>query len=566
MNLLKFAKSIIWTLFPPERPVERVIRTQYHRITSTSWYVNRTLRRSAASYGQWMEHQRKILSSHIQPVMQEPHVTFLVNSGQINDLNQTLNSIQRQIGGNSSVVIVTSESTENPSNPSVPSAKSLHKAIYAARGTYFVCCAAGDQFDDYFLQQFRLTLAANAGASVIYTDNDEIDASTQKPRPLFKPSAYSPELLLSINYLSRALINIETAKGKSQFIDPDASFFAQERELLFRICESGIQSIHIPFVLVHQIQPKSVPGSEDNKLIQEHLIRSGFPASVRVEQSSNTRIRWDFGAPSISIIIPTKNSCAVLKNLLTSLFEKTSYLNYEILLVDNGSDQPEVLAYYSELKQNPKVRIIPFNEPFNYSKANNLGAANSQAEYLLFLNNDMEVIHPDWLTELVQWASRPEIGIVGTKLLHANRSIQHAGVVLGLQNFVGHLYLNTPEHYHGLLGSVDWYRDVSAVTGACQMMRRSTFQELGGFDEAFTLVFSDVALCLQALTNGYRVLYTPYACLLHLEGGSRVQEPCWRNRHKQDTCPGVACFENPVQDQADCPHPQRRHVPGGVSE
>lgn len=517
MNFLKLAKSIVWTIFPPERPVERVIRTQYHRITSTPGYVAHQIKQSAASYNKWLSYQDRMLGAKADPVKTQPLVSFLVSTTSDGDLSCTSESLQKQIGANYEIIPVSQE----PVSPKNEAISSLKDACYRAKGKYLVCCGAGDQFDPHFLQQVRQAIEANPQAQIIYTDSDEKNSLSGPTQPFFKPSASSPELLLSINYLSGAAIRKESALKFIEQGNPGFSFFNQERELILHLCEGSNNPVHIPWVLVHQLRPNKPIDAESAQLIRDHLIRCGYPQSVTVDSAPGPRVRWENGSPSVSIIVPTKNSYAVLKNLLTSLFEKTTYENYEVILVDNGSDQKEVLDYYTEITRSHNVRIVPFNEPFNYSRANNLGAANSQAEYLLFLNNDMAVIHPDWLSELVQWASRPEIGIVGAKLLHANRTIQHAGVVLGLQNFVGHLYLNTPEHYHGLIGSVDWYRDVSAVTGACQMMRRSTFIELGGYDEAFTLVFSDVSFCLQALTRGFRVLYTPYACLYHLEGGSR---------------------------------------------
>jgi GT2 family glycosyltransferase len=233
------------------------------------------------------------------------------------------------------------------------------------------------------------------------------------------------------------------------------------------------------------------------------------------------RVSWSSQQPKVSIIVPTRDSPAILKGLLSSIFSITGYPDYEVVLVDNHSTNSETLAYYEQIELERRVQVIPFNEPFNYSKAINLGAANSQGELLLFLNNDMQVLHADWLSELVQWALLPEIGIVGAKLLHPDQTIQHAGVVIGLQGFMGHLYPNTPDHTYGLMGSTDWYRDFCAVTGACQMMRRKVFEEIGGYDESFKLVFSDIDICLSAIQKGYRVLYDPFVTLIHYEGHSR---------------------------------------------
>ena len=199
----------------------------------------------------------------------------------------------------------------------------------------------------------------------------------------------------------------------------------------------------------------------------------------------------------------------------------TNYPNYSVILVDNASSGELVSRYYSELERIPNLRITHFDTVFNYSAAINAGVRASNSELVLLLNNDMKVTDPDWLHEMAQWALEPGIGIVGAKLIHTDRSLQHAGVVVGFNAFMGHLYLDAPEHYYGLAGSSDWYRNTSAVTGACQMMRRSLFEELGGYDEKYQLVFSDVDFCFRAIQKGYRILYDPFVTLFHYEGGSR---------------------------------------------
>ncbi len=221
-------------------------------------------------------------------------------------------------------------------------------------------------------------------------------------------------------------------------------------------------------------------------------------------RDQETRIRWKFEQPSVSIIIPTKNKYKLLKNLIDSLFRITDYKKFEVILVDNDSDEEDLKSYYSKIIKEYPIRIINYHERFNYSRANNLGASFSHSELLLFMNNDMEIVRSDWLTELCQWAMLPDLGVIGAKLLHADNSIQHAGIIMGMQGLIGHLYLNAPEHYYGLVGSVDWYHNFYAVTGACQMIRKNLFDELGGYDEDFQLVFSDVELCLRAIKKGYQ--------------------------------------------------------------
>jgi GT2 family glycosyltransferase len=234
-----------------------------------------------------------------------------------------------------------------------------------------------------------------------------------------------------------------------------------------------------------------------------------------------TRFTWHTGDPSVAIIIPTKNKKSLLEKCINSILKLTSYKNFNIHLVDNNSTDPETLDYYQKLKSEPRIKIHSYPAEFNYSQAVNLGVAQSDSDLVLFLNDDMETINSDWLTELVQWATRPEIGVVGGKLIRANHSIQHAGIIIGLHGFAGHIYLNAPEHYQGLFGSVDWYRDYQALTGACQMMRREVFNEIGGYDEGYKIAFGDIDFCLRVQQSGYRNIYTPFSTLFHYEGRSR---------------------------------------------
>ena len=206
--------------------------------------------------------------------------------------------------------------------------------------------------------------------------------------------------------------------------------------------------------------------------------------------------------------------------MITSIIQN-NHKKFSIQIIDNNSDDLSTLSYYEEIEKLDNVSIIPYNKKFNYSEAINLGVSKSHSDLLLFLNDDMGTTNEFWLEELIQWASQPGIGVVGTKLIRHNHTIQHAGIILGLNDFAGHLYLNAPEHYTGILGSVDWYRNFLAVTGACQMVRREVFEEVGGYDENFVLTFGDIDFCLKVYEKGYRNMYTPFANLFHYEGQSR---------------------------------------------
>lgn len=536
MDLIGIIKSLVWSVFPPESSVERYMRTQYHRLTASQPYISWKIRQSVNSYSGWLERQREIAADDKCDYESAPLVSFFLSSDQ-SDLNKalrTVRSIQAQRSPRWELLLALDDSQialpdelqketgeDMRIKKIVCESNPLPTLLKNSNGTFFVCCAPGDTFENYFLDTFFKYSPHASDTVIFYTDSDEFDLKNGQARPLFKPGRYSPELHLSKNYLSRSLIKKEPAVENIGVVDPDADLINQEWDLLFKLKQQETADQHIPKVLVHQLKTGNEKSGQECRVIERHLSRLGINSGIEVTRQPETRVRWNFGDPSVSIIIPTKNNRAVLQNLLESLFSLTRYKNFEVILVDNGSTEEGLKAYYAEICREHPVRIVDYDEPFNYSRANNLGAASARSDLLLFMNNDMQIIDPEWLTELCQWAMQSEIGVVGAKLLHEDNSIQHAGLIFGINGLVGHIFLNTQEHFYGLNGSVDWYRSYYAVTGACQMMRKEVFEELKGYDEDFKLVFSDIDLCLRAIKKNYRVLYNPNAVLKHLEGKSR---------------------------------------------
>lgn len=535
MDILGKVKKIIWNFFPPESNVERAIRTQYHRFTSTKLFVKWQIYKSKKSYESWLQNQEKhkIEERIIFPF--QPIFSFFLSLDLL-DLDssiKTIRSIQAQSLESWELILFSTKNLPTKSQINqlighdqriklfIEEVTCLRRFIELSEGDYIICCSPGDTFEKILVYELVKNINTNPTTEIIYTDVDIQKYKRKKPLAFFKPEKYSPELHLSINYLSNGLVKKNSAFAQIAKVNPVNDFLLQEWELMFLICEKQAEISHIPLVLVHQYRPMIEKRTQEKSIMEAHFRRVGKPHSLQIIQGDEVHLRWKLSEPSVSIVIPSKNHYLILKMLIDSLFTQTNYKNFEVVIVDNNSKDYELLSYYTKITKEYPVQIIPFNEEFNYSKAINLGASASQSEMLLFLNNDMEIISPDWLTELVQWTMIPEIGIVGGKLLYKNNTIQHAGIIIGLQGFVGHLYLHAPDHYFGLLGSVDWYRNVSAVTGACQMMRRSVFDELGGYDEKFKLVFNDIDFCLRAINKGYRNLYTPFAALKHLEGKSR---------------------------------------------
>ncbi len=262
-----------------------------------------------------------------------------------------------------------------------------------------------------------------------------------------------------------------------------------------------------------------------NTLIRRNCNGSVMP-SVRIPHAFRVRRALDCSS-KVSIIIPTKNHLAVLKACFESLIRNTTHKNYECIIVDNGSTEHDFLEYERELSRRENCTLLHYDKPYNFSAINNLAAGSATGEYLVFLNDDTEIIDGEWLSSMLEHAQRKEVGIVGCKLLYKDSTIQHAGVVIGVNELGlpsdvgGHCYKHSPDSFDGYFGTPHLIRDVGAVSAACMMVRKSVFTKLGGFDETLAVDFNDVDLCLNARNHGYSVVYTPYATLIHHEALNR---------------------------------------------
>ncbi|OGO10983.1 MAG: hypothetical protein A2030_06840 [Chloroflexi bacterium RBG_19FT_COMBO_50_10] len=378
---------------------------------------------------------------------------------------------------------------------------------------------AGDILSTHALAFFVSQMELHPDATIVYSDADKLtpDGLTRHD-PSFWPD-WSPELLLSVNYLTRGLFRrAELLKAAANAVDLE--------EAILRGSEGTGRIIHIPQVLCHVRDGQTFPWFADifhpNNL-KAHLERSGLQG-VTVQNSSTTgtpQFTWAYAQTLVSIIILSRDQVGWLKRCIDSILTQTTYPHYEIILIENNSRERETFSYYEQLKSIPQVKVFIHNQAFNYSAFNNWGVQHAQGDLLLFLNNDIECIDPGWLDELARWACRPEVGIVGAKLLYPDHTIQHAGLVVGLEGHANHIFAGCQEGYGGIFGSVEWYRDYSAVTGACMMMRKAVYEQVGGFDENYLLAFNDIEICLRTIQAGYRVVYTPFARLIHHEGATR---------------------------------------------
>lgn len=397
--------------------------------------------------------------------------------------------------------------------------------IQQVSGDYVQVLTAGDRLSDNSNYEIARTLNNSVSSfDIIYTDEDYIPGNGEnRLHPFFKPD-WSPELFLSTNYLLNAVFRsgllAETLERE---------FPSDFEDLVLSSIKHSHNIYHIAKVLYHYRKEKGgreILGKYANKSAfvnkSKHLGYIGIKGgSVNISRFGAIRVSWPIEEKSVCIVIPTKDHVDLLHKCVNSILGVTSYRNYEIILVDNSSEDLDTLQYYAKLRTLPQIRIINYTEQFNFSRALNLGAQASNAKIYVFLNNDTEVIEPDWLRELVMWADQSEIGIVGAKLLFPDGRIQHAGIVIGLEGHAHHIFSGMQEGYTGVFGSVEWYRNYSAVTGACMAIRSNVYEKVGGFDEHFRLAFGDVDMCLRVTNAGYRVVYTPFARIIHHEGATR---------------------------------------------
>ncbi|MBI2900066.1 MAG: glycosyltransferase family 2 protein [Planctomycetes bacterium] len=406
-----------------------------------------------------------------------------------------------------------------------------NSAIDLAKGEFVTFLDHDDELPPWALLEVVRSLNRDPRLDVIYSDEDKLDAGGRRCDPFFKPD-YSPDLLLSMNYIThltvlRRSLLAELGGFRSGF---DGS---QDYDLILRAVERTSRMAHIPHILYHwrksatstsaKPEAKEYAFEAGRRALEDALRRRGEKG--RVEETpirGRYRIRYALsGTPLVTIIIPTRDNAGLLRNCIRSIREKTTYAGYEILVVDNGSVEASTRQYLQEAAARPNCRVLRRDEPFNFSRLNNAAAREARGEYLVFLNNDTEIVDGGWIDEMLSHAQRAGVAAVGAKLLYSDRTVQHAGVVVGLGGIAGHAFCGITAEDPGYLALAAVVRNTAAVTAACMMMRRTRFEEMGGFDETLHVGFNDVDLCLRLLERGYRIVWTPFAHLFHYESRTR---------------------------------------------
>ncbi len=413
-------------------------------------------------------------------------------------------------------------------------------ALALAEGDYIAFMDHDDELTPDALYTVHQALQRDPALRLLYSDEDIIEADGTPIRPHFKPD-WNPDYLASINYFCHLVVierSLVTALGGLR----EGFEGAQDYDLVLRASAAlAPEEIHhIPQVLYHwravegstadDIEHKDYAVDAGRRALQDHIERNGLDAEVELSElgmAYRVRHRLPEPAPSVDILMPTRDSLAVLSHCVRSVLERTDYPNYRLTIIDNGSRDPACIDYLRTLESDGRIRVLHYDKAFNFSAIINFGAAQSDADVLLLMNNDMEVINSDWLTELTSQAIRKDIGAVGAKLFFASDYIQHAGVVLGVgpDAVAGHAFRGFYKHETGHMGRLRLIQNYSAVTAACLAVRREHFDAVGGMDEDnLAVAFNDVDFCIKLLDAGYRNLWTPYAQLFHFESFSRGRE------------------------------------------
>lgn len=407
-----------------------------------------------------------------------------------------------------------------------------NSALKMASGEYVGFLDHDDVLAPFALHEAARALNEDETIDLLYSDEDKIPSrGSRRYDPSFK-SDWAPDTMLSYNYLCHfAVVRrglLEEIWGFREGYDG-----AQDYDLILRIVQRTKKIRHIPKVLYHwrategstALEATQKPYAMDaaRRAIADHLRHRGFEAKV-VDGYLPTTYRVMYrirGNPKVSIIVPTRDKVDLLRPCVESVLGKTNYDNYELVIVDNQSQDGATHRFYESLKGNPRVRIIQYAWPFNFSMINNFAVRSTNAPHLLFLNNDTEVMAPEWLSAMLEYSQREDVGAVGARLLFTDGSIQHAGVIIGVGGVGGHAHRLFPGSSDGHMGRTKIVQNLSAVTAACMMMRRTIFDEVGGFDEGLAYAFNDVDLCLKIREKGYLIVYTPYAELYHHESATR---------------------------------------------
>ncbi|HAX4944186.1 TPA: glycosyltransferase family 2 protein, partial [Escherichia coli] len=414
-----------------------------------------------------------------------------------------------------------------------------NSALEIAKGDFVALLDHDDALPEHALLFMAQAICAQPETQILYSDEDKLNGRGERFDPHFK-SDWNPDLFFSQNYVSHLGVyrrNLLQKIGGFR-LGVEGS---QDQDLLLR-CLPHVQAdqiVHIPRVLYHwrTIEGSTALASGEKsyttdagiKALRDYFAVQQPGVEIDAGLVPNTyRVRYPIPAPAplVSLLIPTRDRRSLTETAVRSILEKSTYTNFEILILDNGSVEADTLDFFRDIQlEDRRVKVLAYDFPFNYSAINNFGARHAKGSVIGLVNNDVEVINPEWLTEMVSQCLRPEIGCVGAKLYYSNDTLQHGGVILGIGGVGGHSHKHFPRHHPGYFSRLLLTQSLSAVTAACLLVRKEIFEKVSGLDEKnLTVAFNDVDFCLEVRKAGYRNLWTPYAELYHYESISRGAE------------------------------------------
>jgi len=526
------------------------------------WNTFQRLNSFTLEYGKWvsscdtLDHNDcSAIKTHIASLKYQPLISIVMPAYNTpeNWLRKSIESVRSQLYSNWELCIADDASSINTVRTvlneytlSDPRIKVVYRkqnghisaasnsALELAKGEFIALLDHDDELPKHALYMVASILNEKPYLDMIYSDEDKIDDKGKRFNANFKPD-WNPDLLTAQNTVSHfGVYRADLVRKIGGFREGyDGS---QDWDLALRISEiiPASHIHHIPYILYHwrAIKGSTSIGNDEKsyvfnssqKLLEDHLHRTGQKGDVLPTVSGYFRIKYGIPSPTtlVSIIIPTRNGLNILRQCIESIKDKTLYSNHEILVIDNQSDDPETLRYLKSLSLSNDIRIIKYDFPFNYSAINNYAVQFAKGDYICLMNNDIEVISPDWLGEMLGHACRPEIGAVGAMLYYPNDTIQHAGVVLGMGSIARPLYADHPRGTHGYKTRACLVQNLSAVTAACMVVKKSKYLEIDGLDEKnLPVSYNDVDFCLRLEERGYRNLWTPFAEFYHHESASR---------------------------------------------
>lgn len=527
---------------PKEFWVKLTERFQADDVDYEQWYENHKALPEELEKQKNEKWKRKPLISIVVPVYNTPQVFLrqMIESVQ----NQSYSEWELCIGNaspeNKEMKKILEEykndarikEVEIPENKGI--SQNTNRAMEIASGELIGLLDHDDLLAPNALYEIAKAVNEHLDVEVIYTDEDKVTTDLKEHfQPHLKPD-FNLDLLRSNNYICHFFVASRDLIKRVGGFRPEFNG-AQDYDLILRCTEQAKQIVHIPKILyhwrVHKASTADNPASKmyafdaGKRAIEEHLVRCRTKGTVQhTKDLGFYRVKYEIcGEPLVSIIIPNKDQSEALKKCLDSIREKTSYRNYEIIIVENNSEEPETFAFYKKIA-GEKIKVVTWEGEFNYSVINNFGVRHARGDYLLLLNNDVEIINGDWLTEMLSHCQRKEVGIVGAKLYYPDNTIQHAGIIIGIGGVAGSVFVGLPRAFSGYLHKASIQLDLSAVTAACMLVKRSVFEQVGGLEEKLKVAFNDVDFCLRVREKGYLVVYDPYAELYHYESKTRGAE------------------------------------------